>query len=101
MLTLTLIACLTPDGFHETWSVAFCDRYFECVIEAGATMPGGADGCVYDHMLTWNAEYQCADFDAGAAGDCLDWLDSATCAEIETTPTDACYDACTVLPAPV
>lgn len=91
--TLVLGACgLSQDKFEEDFAATFCEKNNTC-LEA-AELP--TIDCDADVEVDDVEEVEC-DYDAAAAKDCLDQLDTAECSELGFLEVPSvCADVCTV-----
>jgi hypothetical protein len=95
--TLVLGACgLSQDKFEEEFGAKYCEANNACLeaaelepIDCDAAVDGGDDV----------AEVEC-EYDAGAAKECLDAIDTAECDELGFLPLPSvCADVCPVAAA--
>lgn len=74
-LLLLTSACYTANRFQEEQAAALCDLYEQCGYLENIGVSDYAT-CV-ETML--DSTYQCNDYDASAAADCVEGLEALTC----------------------
>lgn len=86
--TVSLCGCLHGDvpeqNFPDAWAASWCNRYAECDRAGFESAYGTGASCRADKSgdINFQSEWKdllCGDYDASAAGECLDTIDTLQC----------------------